>query len=121
MPENINPNASAFPLKVIKTVHTVVWVFFATCILAIPMAASLAAYQTAVWCSITVLVEVLVLVFNRLRCPLTALAERYTVDRSDNFDIYLPLWLARYNKIVFGSLYVAGITFAVMQWVRVSG
>ncbi len=40
------------------------------------------------------LVEVAVLAFNGMRCPLTDLAARYTDDRRDNFDIYLPLWLA---------------------------
>jgi len=56
-----------------------------------------------------VFVEVLVLVFNRMRCPLTGVAARYTDDRRDNFDIYLPEWVARHNKTIFGTLYVAGI------------
>jgi hypothetical protein len=30
-----------------------------------------------------------------MRCPLTGIAARYTDDRRDNFDIYLPPWLAR--------------------------
>ena len=49
-----------------------------------------------------------------MRCPLTDVAARYTSDRRDNFDIYLPLWLARYNKHVFGTLYVAGIVYTLM-------
>ena len=28
-------------------------------------------------------------------------------DRSANFDIYLPLWLARHNKTIFGSVFAA--------------
>lgn len=36
--------------------------------------------------------------------------------KSDNFDIYLPLWLARHNKLIFGALYVLGIAFAYMRW-----
>ena len=51
----------------------------------------------------------LVLVFNRWRCPLTDIAAQYTDDRRDNFDIYLPLWLARYNKHIFGWLFVLGL------------
>ena len=56
----------------------------------------------------------LVLIANGGRCPLTAVAARYTVDRRDNFDIYLPEWLARHNKLIFGSIYPGGIavTFA---------
>jgi hypothetical protein len=56
-----------------------------------------------------VFVEVAVLAVNGGRCPLTAVAARYTDDRRDNFDIYLPLWLARYNKLIFGTLFVVGL------------
>jgi hypothetical protein len=40
-------------------------------------------------------VELVILAANRCRCPLTAVAARYTEDRRANFDIYLPRWLAR--------------------------
>jgi protein-S-isoprenylcysteine O-methyltransferase Ste14 len=36
-------------------------------------------------------------------CLLTDLAARYTAERAANSDIYLPLWLARYNKPIFGA------------------
>lgn len=62
--------------------------------------------------------EVAVLGFNGWRCPLTSMAARYTEVRRDNFDIYLPLWMARYNKLIFGTLYVAGLAFALVRWVR---
>jgi hypothetical protein len=35
-------------------------------------------------------------------------AALYTTERAANFDIYLPLWLARHNQTVFGTLFVAG-------------
>lgn len=66
----------------------------------------------------TVLVEVVILAFNSWRCPLTAVAARYTDDRRPNFDIYLPEWLARWNKEIFGTLYVAGILLTVGRWLR---
>ena len=65
--------------------------------------------------------EVAVLAFNNGRCPLTSLAARYTADRRDNFDIYLPQWLARHNKLIFGTLYVAGVAFALVRWTRAPG
>lgn len=118
MSKNIPTDVSATSLMVIKTVHTIVWAFFVGCIMAIPLAAWLDEYQAVAWFATAVFVEVLVLVFNRLQCPLTSLAAQYTVDRRENYDIYLPLWLAKYNKLVFGSLYVAGVAFAVARWVR---
>jgi hypothetical protein len=59
-----------------------------------------------------VLGEMVVLWLNRWSCPLTAVAARYTDDPPANFDIYLPKWLARYNKQIFGPLYVAGLMFS---------
>lgn len=98
-------------LIAIKVVHTVVWAVFAASIVAIPLMAS-AGKLAAAWGLIGfVFLEVLVLLFNRMRCPLTDVAGRYTAQREDNFDIYLPLWLARYNKLLFGGLYLSGIVY----------
>jgi hypothetical protein len=33
-----------------------------------------------------------------------------------NFDIYLPRWMARYNKQIFGTLFVLGGLFALAKW-----
>lgn len=103
-------------LRAVKVVHTVIWAFFAGCIVAIPVAAWLGRHEAAAWLIGIVFVEVAVLAANRWRCPLTDVAARYTDDRRDNFDIYLPLWLARHNKEIFGGLYAAGIAYAVATW-----
>jgi hypothetical protein len=92
-----------------------VWAFFAACILTIPVLAWRGNLKIAVLLIATVSLEVLVLAANRLRCPLTAVAARYTADRRANFDIYLPLWLARYNKVIFGSLFVVGIVSVLVR------
>jgi len=42
-------------------------------------------------------------------------AARYTDERQDNFDICLPLGLARHNKVIFGELYVAGIVYTLWK------
>jgi hypothetical protein len=104
------------PLRAIKALHTLVWAFFAGAVLAIPFAAW---QKDFVWVAIlaaTVLVEVMILGVNHMRCPLTAVAARYTEDRRPNFDIYLPLWLAAHNKQVFGALYLVGLLFAMVRW-----
>ncbi len=103
-------------LRTIKVIHTVVWACFAGSIVAIPVLAWLGDYRAALLLIGIVLVEVVVLVINGMRCPLTGVAARYTDDRRDNFDIYLPEWLARHNKVVFGLLYIAGILFAIARW-----
>lgn len=105
-------------LRTIKTIHTMVWAIFAGSISAIPVLTFLGSLTVA-WSLIGfVFLEVIILVSNRMKCPLTNVAGRYTEERTDNFDIYLPLWLARYNKEVFGGLYVAGIVYTA--WVSVN-
>lgn len=105
-------------LRAVKVVHTLAWALFAGCILALPVVAWRRQFPTALLLIFVVLVEVLILFANRFRCPLTAVAARYTDDRRDNFDIYLPLWLARYNKHIFGTLFVAGMLFTFVLWRR---
>jgi len=104
------------PLTVIKTVHTVVWVFFVAAIVGVPVSAHLGRFDRAWGLAGVVMVEVLVLVANRMRCPLTPMAARFTEDRRPNFDIYLPEWLARWNKQIFGPLYVLGLLYAAARW-----
>lgn len=109
-------NSSDSILNAIKIVHTVVWGIFVACILAIWFFAWQAEYFYAALSIGIVCVEVLVLILNRWRCPLTSVAARYTDDRRDNFDIYLPEWIARHNQLIFGTLYVAGIIFTLARW-----
>jgi hypothetical protein len=103
-------------LRLVKVLHTIVWAMVAGCVVAIPALAWRGSLRWAVVLTTVVFAEVLVLALNRWRCPLTGVAARYTEDRSDNFDIYLPVWLARNNKSVFGSLFVAGLLVMLARW-----
>jgi polyferredoxin len=114
-------SGAAAALRRVKGVHTIAWAFFAGCILAIPVAAWRGAFGSALVLIAIVLVEVLVLAANGWSCPLTAVAARYTEDRRDNFDIYLPPWLARHNKLVFGGLFAAGLAFTLARWLAWRG
>jgi hypothetical protein len=100
----------------IKLLHTAVWLFFAGCIVAIPLVGAWRQFRWAAILTVVVLGECAVLAVNRGRCPLTDLAGRYTEARPDNFDIYLPLWLARHNKTIFGTLFVMGELFVLGRW-----
>lgn len=103
-------------LRKIKLVHTVIWAFFVACILAIPLLTVLSQFRLAFIFAAIVAVEVAVLLLNRMSCPLTGVAARYTDDRRANFDIYLPEWVARHNKTIFGTLYVAGVLLLLASW-----
>lgn len=112
-PVRNTPHSSA--LRAVKVFHTVVWFFFAAAVVAIPVAAWYRRFTVFLALAAIVMVEVIVLALNGLRCPLTSIAARYTSDRRDNFDIYLPLFVARYNKHIFGTLYVAGVLYGTIR------
>jgi hypothetical protein len=109
--------SDARSLRRVKLAHTIIWAVFAGCIVAVPALAWLGHDGQAAALILVVLVEVLVLIANGGHCPLTAVAARYTTDRRDNFDIYLPQWLARYNKLIFGSIYLFGVAVTFARWV----
>ena len=113
-----SPATSA--LRAIKLLHTVVWAGFAGCIVAIPVLTFLGRFRLAALLALIVLGEVVVLALNRWRCPLTPIAARYTNDRRANFDIYLPEWLARHNKEIFGPLYLASVVLLAVKWMDAS-
>jgi hypothetical protein len=105
-------------LQQIKVLHTAVWAFMAASILALPWLGWLGRFRWAFGLTLLIIGECLVLAFNGGRCPLTDVAARYTDDRACNFDIYLPLWLACQNKLIFGSLFVVGELVVLWRWAR---
>lgn len=103
-------------LRTVKLLHTGIWAFFAGAIIALPFFAWQERLGAVAVITVLVTLEGLVLAFNAGRCPLTVIAARYTDDRRANFDIYLPEWLARYNKQIFALLFVAGLLLAAYRW-----
>ena len=100
----------------VKLTHTIIWAFFVACILAIPLFTLLARLGLAALFAGIVAIEVVVLLLNGMTCPLTDVAARHTEDRRANFDIYLPEWLARNNKTIFGSLYLLALLLLTARW-----
>ncbi len=104
-------------LVTIKLLHTIAWLFFVVCILAIPVTGTKGEFGWAAALSGAVLIECAILSLNRGRCPLTSAARRYTDERTENFDIYLPLWLARYNKAIFGTVFLLFELYVLGLWI----
>ena len=111
-----HPSRRTRKLVAWKLLHTAVWLFFVGCIVCIPIASALRRFLWAEVLTGLVLVECAVLASNRGRCPITDIASHYTEDRSANFDIYLPVWLARHNKALFGTLFAADLLFLTWQF-----
>ena len=95
------------PLIAIKLLHTLVWVFFNVVIFYLLYAVVVDKIDRWVWIGLGVVgLEALVLALFKMACPLTVVALRYADPEPQpaNFDIYLPLWLARWNKLIYGSI-----------------
>ena len=92
-------------LTFIKMIHTFIWIFFNVVISYLLYAVITDKIDKWIWIGLGLfLVEGLVLLIFKMKCPLTIIARKYSGSIKDNFDIYLPNWLARYNKIIYTSI-----------------
>ena len=104
-------------LAVIKIVHTIIWLFFNVVIFYMLYAVIVNKIDKWVWMGVSLIVlEGIVLLIFKNMCPLTIVARNYSDSASDNFDIYLPNWLAKYNKLIFTTLFLIGFTLVLIRY-----
>jgi len=86
-------------LLAIKVIHTLIWLFFVCLIFYILYSGIFNKINSYTWIAIGLVIgEGIVLVLFRMLCPLTVLARKYSDSTKENFDIFLPNWLALNNK-----------------------
>lgn len=92
-------------LFIIKAVHTLIWLFFNGVIFYMLYAAIVNKLDIWLWLGYALIFAegIILLIFNS-SCPLTLLARNYSDSTSANFDIFLPNWLAKYNKLVYSAI-----------------
>lgn len=93
-------------LVLIKIVHTIIWLFFNLILVYLFYAALTNNIDYKFWLGIGIIIcECLLLIALNWTCPLTFLARRYSNSDKDNFDIYLPNWLAKHNKLIYSIFF----------------
>lgn len=103
-------------LLAIKLLHTLVWAFFVFIIFYVVYSGITNKITSFTWISIgLVLAEGLVLLIFKMFCPLTVIARKYSDSKKENFDIFLPNWLAKYNKVIFTSIYIIGVILVIIR------
>jgi hypothetical protein len=103
-------------LTAIKVLHTMIWVFYNVVIFYLLFAVLANKINKWVWISIgLVILEAIVLLVFKMKCPLTVVARKYSDSTDDNFDIYLPNWLAKYNKLIYTSIFIIAILVLIFQ------
>ena len=76
---------------VIKLIHSILFFLMAFCLFYILYCAITDKYDwTLLIAMVIIILEGLSLVFNRRRCPLTTLAEKYGAEKGSVTDIFLP-------------------------------
>ncbi len=60
-----------------------------------------------VWIGVAlILLEGMVLLIFKKMCPITLIARKYSNSTKDNFDIFLPNWLAKNNKLIYTTIFI---------------
>lgn len=110
---------SVLKLTAIKLIHTIIWIFFNVVLFYMFYAVIVGKIDKFVWLGISfIAAEWVVLLIFKMVCPLTILARRYSKSTQDNFDIYIPNWLAKYNKPIYISLFIViifGVLFRILE------
>lgn len=106
-------------LILIKVIHTLIWVFFNFVIYYMLYAVIINKLDIWLWIgyALIVLEGITLLIFNFF-CPLTIIARKYSDSTKDNFDIYLPNWLAKYNKRIYSGIMVIIIILTIYRVVN---
>ena len=103
-------------LVIIKVIHTTIWLFFNVVIFYMLYAVIANKIDLRVWIGYGLFVlEGIVLLTFKFFCPLTVLARKYSDSDRVNFDIYLPHWLAKYNKQIYTSILGVIVIITIYQ------
>lgn len=103
-------------LIAIKLIHTLIWLIFVGAIFYILYSGISGKINLLTWLAIASIIgEGFVLLVFKMFCPLTIIARKYSDSTKDNFDIYIPNWLARHNKTVFTGIFLIGLIIVLIR------
>lgn len=106
-------------LRIVKSIHTLIWLVMTGATILLFRAVLLQSFDLLFYISLgLILAEIIVLTINGWVSPLTPLAARYTDNQSDNFDIYLPGFMARYNKQIYSVILALILIIQLYQTMR---
>jgi len=93
---------NANKLVLLKFLHTIIWAFYSAVIFYMLYAVIINKIDQWLWIGYGLVgIECITLLWFNFFCPLTIIARRYSNSTKDNFDIYLPNWLAKNNKLIY--------------------
>jgi hypothetical protein len=106
-------------LNIVKGIHSVIWMFFSGVIGYLYFAVISGKIDKWVWIGIgIILLEGIVLLIFKRSCPITLIARKYSDSTKDNFDIFLPNWLAKYNKLIYTILFAVVLIMLLFRQLK---
>ncbi|NNM17916.1 MAG: hypothetical protein HKP24_05040 [Croceitalea sp.] len=103
-------------LLAIKLIHTIIWLVFVVAIFYVLYSGISGEITLYTWLAIAMVIgEGITLLAFKMFCPLTLMARKYSDSDKDNFDIFLPNWLAKYNKLIFTTIFLLGLVLVLFK------
>ncbi len=102
-----------------KVIHTIIWLLFNVVLFYMAYEVINNEIDRFIWFGIGfIVIEGIVLLIFKWQCPFTIIARKYSTSTKENFDIYLPNWLAKYNKPIYITIFViiiSGLIFRILN------
>jgi len=99
----------------IKLIHALLFVLIGICTIYVLYAAVFDRIDELTWIAFGVAVaELLILILNKGRCPLTDLAEQKGAEKGSVADLFLPEWVSVHIFTLFGMAMI--ISFLLLGW-----
>jgi hypothetical protein len=114
---NIMPDETK--LIVVKIIHTLVWIFFNVVIFYMLYAVIINKLDAWLWIGYGLIaLEGVTLIIFKCSCPITNIARKYSISSKDNFDIYLPNWLAKNTVFIYTSILAIVTILTIYQLIK---
>ena len=106
-------------LTMVRIIHTLVWIAFNVIIFYFVYSALADKIGLWTWICLTLIIgEGMVLLMSGNVCPITTVARHYSDSTKENFDIYLPIWLAKYNKEIYSIIVWIGVVVLILRLIE---
>ena len=107
-------------LIMIKATHTIIWCIMCIAIFYTIYAGIMNKIDIYLWISVGLIIgEITALALNNWVCPLTSMAKKYLEEWDLGDDIYLPRWIARYNREIFTPPLVLGLVIVIFRLIKI--
>ncbi|EKQ57235.1 MULTISPECIES: hypothetical protein [unclassified Clostridium] len=104
----------------LKLIHTIIWAFYVFIFCYILYAGIYNKIDLYLWIAIGFeIIEVVILIIYKGKCPLTILGYKYIDNPEIGFDIFLPRWLAKYNQLIYGSGLIIVILIIIYRMTKI--